>query len=67
MLTSNVFSPRASVHSRKAAVDSIFVYPSYRGRVSIIYRVFHVVVLYTFTVFFYCRFYLMSAHLAIYI
>src|SRR5882757_9930868 len=67
MLTSHAFSPRTSVCSRKAAVDSAFVYPLYRGRVSIAYGVFHVVALYAFAAFFYRRFHLISAYLAIHI
>ena len=43
MLTSHAFRPRTSVRSRNAAVDSAFVYPSYRGRVVFNYRVLYVV------------------------
>ena len=41
MLASHTFRPRTSVCSRKAAVDSAFVSPLYRGRVGVNYRVFH--------------------------
>jgi hypothetical protein len=67
MLTSYIFSPRTSVRNRKAAVDSAFVYPLYRGRVGIIYRVLYVVPLYAFTAFFYYYFYLISAYLTMHI
>ena len=67
MLTSYAFSSRISIHSRKAAVDSTFVRPLYRGRVDAVYRLLHVVTLYTFAAFFQRRFYLISAYLAIYI
>ena len=52
MLASHMFRPRTSVYSRKAAVDSAFVYPFYRGRVAFTYRVLYVVTFYTFTAFF---------------
>ena len=67
MLASYAFSPKTSVYSKKAAVDSAFDCPLYRGRVAVVYRVFYVVTLYAFTTFFYCRFYLISAHLVMYI
>ena len=38
MLVSHGFSPRTSVRSRKAAVDSTFIYPLYRGRVGFNHR-----------------------------
>ena len=65
MLTSHAFRPRTSVRSRKAAVDSAFVSPSYRGRVGVDYGVFHMAASCAFAAFFYCHFYLRSAHLAI--
>ena len=52
MLASYIFSPRTSVYSKKAAVDSAFVCPLYRGRVGFDYRVPHVVALYAFAAFF---------------
>jgi hypothetical protein len=64
MLTSHAFSPRTSIHRRKAAVASAFVCPLYRGRVGFNYRVPYVVALCAFTAFFYYRFHLISAHLA---
>ena len=67
MLISYAFSPRISIHSRKAAVDSAFDCPLYRGRVANVYRVFYVVALCAFTAFFYCHFYLVSAYLAMHI
>ena len=67
MLTSYAFSPRISVYSRKAAVDSAFNYPLYRERVAVVYGVFYVVALCAFAAFFHCCFYLVSAHLAMYI
>ena len=42
MLASHAFRPRISVRSRKAAVDSAFISPLYRGRVGIDHGVFHV-------------------------
>ena len=42
MLASHAFRPRTSIRSRKAAVDSAFVSPSYRGRVGVDHGVFHV-------------------------
>ena len=65
MLVSHAFRPRTSVRSRKAAVDSTFVSPLYRGRVSINYRVFYIAASYIFTTSFRHRFHLRSAHLAI--
>jgi len=67
MLASYAFSPKTSILSRKAAVDFTFVYLLYRGRVSIIYRVFYMAALRIFTTFFYRRFHLISAYLAIHI
>ena len=65
MLVSYAFRPRTSVYSKKAAVDSAFVSPLYRGKVSINYGVFHMAVSCAFATFFYYYFYLRSAHLTI--
>ena len=65
MLASHTFRPRTSVHSKKAAVDSAFVSPLYRGRVGVNYRVFHIAASCVFAAFFYCCFYLRSAYFAI--
>ena len=65
MLASHTFRPKTSVHSRKAAVDSAFVSPLYRGRVGVDHGVFHVAASCAFAAFFYRRFHLRSAHLAI--
>ena len=65
MLVSYAFRPRTSVRSRKAAVDSAFVSPLYRGRVGIDYRVFYVAASCAFAAFFYYCFYLRSAYLII--
>ena len=65
MLASHTFRPKTSVRSRKAAVDSTFISPLYRGRVSVNYRVFYMAASYAFTISFYCYFYLRSAHLVI--
>ena len=65
MLASHAFRPRTSVRSRKAAVDSAFVSPSYRGRVGVNYGVFYIAVSCAFTTSFHCCFYLRSAYLAI--
>ena len=35
MLVSYAFRPKTSVYNKKAAVDSAFVSPLYRGRVSV--------------------------------
>ena len=67
MLASHAFSSKISIYSKKAAVDSAFDCPLYRGRVAIIYRVFHVVALCAFAAFFHCCFYLVSAHLVMYV
>ena len=65
MLASHAFRPRTSVRSRKAAIDSAFVSPSYRGKVGVDHGVFYVAVSCAFTASFYCRFYLRSAYFAI--
>ena len=62
-----MFSPRISIHSKKAAIDSAFDCPLYRGRVAVVYRVFHVVAFAAFAAFFYYCFYLVSAHLVMHI
>ena len=67
MLTSHTFSPRISIYSKKAAVDSAFDCPLYRGRVAVVYGVFYMVALCAFTTFFHCRFHSVSAHLAMHI
>ena len=65
MLASHAFRPRTSVRSRKAAVDSAFVSPLYKGRVGVNYRVFHMAASCIFTAFFHYCFYLRSAYLVI--
>ena len=65
MLVSYAFRPKTSVHSKKAAVDSAFVSPSYRGRVGVNHGVFHVAVSCAFAISFYYHFYLRSAYLVI--
>ena len=65
MLMSHAFRPRTSIHSRKAAVDSAFVSPSYKGRVGVNHRVFHMAASCAFAASFYYYFYLRSAYLAI--
>ena len=67
ILISHIFSSKTSVYSKKAAVNSAFNCPLYRGRVAVVYRAFYVVTLCAFTTFFHCHFYLISAHLVIYI
>ena len=67
MLTSHAFSPRTSIRSRKAAIDSAFVCPLYRGRVGVDYKVLHVVALCAFAAFFKRRFHSISDHLAMHI
>ena len=52
MLTSYTLSPRTSIYSKKAAIDSAFIYTLYKGRVGFNYRVPYIVALYTFTAFF---------------
>jgi len=52
MLTSYAFSLRTSIYNRKATIDSTFIYPLYRERVGINYRVLYVVTLYAFAAFF---------------
>ena len=65
MLTSYAFRPRTSVRSRKAAIDSAFVSPSYRGRVGVDHGVFYVAASCVFAAFFYRHFYLRSTYLII--
>ena len=67
MLASHAFSPRISVRSRNAAVDSTFVCPLYRGRVAFNYGVLYIVAFFAFMALSQRRFYLLSAYLAIYI
>ena len=65
MLVSHAFRPKTSICNRKAAVDSAFISPLYRGRVSVDYRVFYMAVSCAFTALFHCCFYLRSAHFVI--
>ena len=67
MLASYTFRPRTSVYSKNAAVDSAFIYPLYRGRVAFDHGVLHIVAFFAFAAFSQRRFYLLSAHLAMYI
>ena len=67
MLASYAFRPRTSIRSRKAAVDSAFVYPLYRGKVAFTYRVHYIVTFYTFMAFSQCRFYSLSTHFVMHI
>ena len=67
MLASHIFRPKTSVHSRKVAVDSAFIYPLYRGRVALDYGVLYIVTFCTFAAFSQRRFYLLSAYLAMHI
>ena len=67
MLASYTFSLKISICSRKAAIDSAFDCPLYRGRVAVVYGVFHVVALCAFAAFFHHYFHLVSAHLAMHI
>ena len=65
MFVNHAFRPRTSIYSRKAAVNSAFISPLYRGRVGVDYRVFYIAASCAFTAFFYYYFYLRSAYLAI--
>ena len=65
MLTSHAFKPRTFIRSRKAAINSIFISPLYRKRVSINYRVFYIAASYIFTTSFYYCFHLRSIYLII--
>ena len=65
MLVSYAFKPRTSVYNKKAAVDSAFISPLYRGKVGVDYRVFYMAISYAFAAFFHYCFYLRSTHLAI--
>ena len=67
MLTSHAFSPKISVYSKNATVDSAFVCLLYKGRVAFNYGVLYIVVLCALAAFSQCRFYSMSAHLAMHI
>ena len=67
MLVSYTFSPRISIQNRNAAVDSAFVCPLYRGRVAFDHRVLYIVALCALAAFFQRCFYLISAHLAMYV
>ena len=67
MLASYIFSPKISVCSRNAAVDSAFVCPLYKGRVAFNYGVLYIVALCALAAFSQCYFYLISAHLAMHI
>ena len=67
MLASHTFSPRTSIYSKNAAVNSAFICLLYRGRVTFNYKVLYVVTVCPFTAFFQYYFYLLSAHLVMYI
>ena len=67
MLASHIFRPKTSICSKKAAVDSAFICPLYRGRVTFNYGVLHIVAFFAFTALSQHRFHLLSAHLAMYI
>ena len=67
MLASHIFSPKISIYSKNAAIDSAFICLLYKGRVAFNYRVFYMVALCALTAFFQHYFYLISAHLAMHI
>ena len=67
MLASHAFRPRTSVYSRNAAVNSAFICPLYRGRVAFNHGVLHVVAFFAFAALSQHHFYLLSAHLVMYI
>ena len=67
MLISYAFSPKISIHSKKAAVNSAFNCLLYRGRVAVAHGVFYMVAFCAFAAFFHCRFYSVFAHLAMHI
>ena len=67
MLASHTFRPRTSVCSKKAAVDSAFVCPSYRGRVAFAHGVLHIVAFFAFAALSQRRFHLLSAHFVMHI
>ena len=67
ILASHAFRPKTSVRSRNAAIDSAFIYLLYRGRVAFNHRVLYIVAFFAFTALSQCRFYSLSAHLAIHI
>ena len=67
MLASHALSPKTSVCSRKAAVDSAFVCPLYRGRVSVDHGVRHIVASCAFAAFLQRHFHFKSAHLAMHV
>ena len=52
MLASYAFSPKISVYSKNAAIDSAFVCPLYKGRVAFNHGVLHVVALCALEAFF---------------
>jgi len=51
MLASHAFRPKTSAYNKKATIDSAFIYPLYRGKVIIIYRVFYIAAFCTFVAF----------------
>ena len=65
MLANYVFRPKTFVCSKKAAVDSAFISPLYRGRVGVDYGVFYMAISCAFAAFFHHYFYLRSAYLII--
>ena len=65
MLVSYAFRPKTSIRSRKAAVDSAFISPLYRGRVGVAHRVFYMAAFCVSTTSFHRRFHSRSAHLVI--
>ena len=50
MLASHIIRLKTFVYSRKAAVDSAFIRPLYRGSIGVAYRVFFIAMFYIFTV-----------------
>ena len=67
ILASHTFKPRTSVYSKNMAIDSAFVCPLYRGRVTFDYRVLHIVAFFTFAALSQCCFYSLSAYLVMHI
>ena len=67
MFTSYIFSFKTSIYSKKIAINLAFIYPLYRERINIIYRVFYIATLCTFTARSQRHFHLISTYLVMHI
>ena len=67
MLTSYAFRFKTSICNKKAIIDFTFVYPLYKEKINIIYRIFYMAAFWAFVAFSQHYFYLIFIYFVMYI